>query len=126
MPGMSSQTCGVLGVVGTLVAGLVARRLIVAQHSFAGRYFSVAAWIAAAGLLAAAAVAFRAPRRPYVTGTLSGAAGVVFAAAAVFWREYSAPWVPVALAVAFGAGAFGAFLGITVRWMVRGGERSQI
>jgi len=119
---MSSQAYSLLGIGGTVAAGVVARRLITAQHAFAGSYFSVAAWIAAAGLLAAGCVAYLAPRRPYVAGTLTGAAGIIVAAAVVFWTDYDPMWAPVAVAVAFGAGAFGAFLGIASRWMIRGGR----
>jgi hypothetical protein len=117
---MSNQGHVAIGIAGTVAVGLIARRVILAQSSLGGRYFAVAAWIAAAGLLAAAVTAFGSPRRPYITGVLTGAVATIVAAGVVFRREYAAAWIPVAFAVAFGAGFIGAFLGIASRWMIRG------
>lgn len=119
---MRSWHYAAIGTGATLVVGLVARSLIMAQYSFAGRYFAVTIWVAAAGALASGAVALAAPRRPYVLGLATGIAGVVVSALVLFWRDATLFWALVAVVVAVFSGAIGAFLGITLRWLVSGGR----
>ncbi|MDP2872488.1 MAG: hypothetical protein Q8P31_08135 [Bacillota bacterium] len=119
---MRNWQYAVVGAGATLLVGLIARSVIMAQYSFAGRYFAVAVWVAAAGAVAAGVVAFAAPRRPYALGLVTGLAGVIATGLILFWRDSTLLWVLVAVVVAVFAGAIGAFLGITLRWLV-GGDR---
>lgn len=118
---MRSWQFAAAGVLFTLIAGFVARRLIMAQYSFGGRFFAVAVWVIIAGAAASAVVAFAASRRPYVLGLGTGVLAIMLTGVALFWPQASIFWVLTALVVAVFAGAIGAFMGITVRWLLGGG-----
>lgn|GEM_PF-2064188 len=105
-----------------LAVGFAARRILLAEHAFGGRYALLAAYLTGAGAIAAGIIALVAPRRPYTTGMAIGFAAPILAALVVFRAEYDPAWWPVALGLGLAAGVVGAFVGIVFRWLVRRGE----